>query len=151
MPRFSKGLILHGIRTYNGTEEAELHIFGSQDKQKYVSVTSHLGEWWQNERAEVELQLFGSHGRAEVRKRNFTCLAIKAECYRGSRTLDLWQSRQSRSAEAELHIFGSPGRDEMWKWIFTSLEVLVEQVRKWNLRSSEVNAEQKCGSGTLDL
>ena len=34
MPRLSNGLILHGIRTYNGTEEAELHIFGSQGKQK---------------------------------------------------------------------------------------------------------------------
>ena len=54
-----------------------------------------------------------------------------------------WQSRQSRSAEEELHIFGSPGRDEMWKWTFTSLEVLVEQVRKRNLRSFEVLAEQK--------
>ena len=32
MPRFSKGLILHGLRTYSGTEEAELHIFGSHGK-----------------------------------------------------------------------------------------------------------------------
>ena len=46
-----------------------------------------------------------------------------------------WQSRQSRGAEAELHIFGNPGRDEMRKWTFTSLEVLVEKVRKRNLRS----------------
>ena len=44
MPRLSKGLILHAIRTYKGTEEAELHIFGSQGKQKRGSVTSHLGE-----------------------------------------------------------------------------------------------------------
>ena len=44
MPRLSKALILHGIRTYNGTEEAELHIFGSQGKQECGSVTSHLGE-----------------------------------------------------------------------------------------------------------
>ena len=47
MPRSSKGLILHGIRTYNGTEEAEV-------------------------------QLFGSHGRAEVRKLNFISSAVKA-------------------------------------------------------------------------
>ena len=60
MPRISKGLILHGIRTYNGTEEGELDIFGSQGKQKGRSLT------WQNERADVELQLFGSHGRAEA-------------------------------------------------------------------------------------
>ena len=40
MPRLSKGLIRHGIRTYNGTEEAELHIFSSQGKQKGGSVTS---------------------------------------------------------------------------------------------------------------
>ena len=30
MPRLSKVLIIQGIRTYIGTEEAELHIFGSQ-------------------------------------------------------------------------------------------------------------------------
>ena len=40
MPRLSKGLILHGIRTYNCTEEAELHIFGTQGKQKDGIVTS---------------------------------------------------------------------------------------------------------------
>ena len=44
MPRLSKGLILHGRRTYNETEEAALHIFGSQGKQKHGSVTSHFGE-----------------------------------------------------------------------------------------------------------
>ena len=69
--------------------------------------------------------------------------------------------------EAELHIFGSPSRDEMRKWTVTSLEVLVEQVRKRNLRSFEVlteqkfgklnftslpvKAEQKCGSEASDL
>ena len=89
------------IRTYGGTEEAELHIFGSQ-------------------------------GKAEVRKRDFIFLGMKAERKSGSETLDLWQSRQSRSAEVELHIFGSPGRDEMQKWTYPSLEVLAEQVRKMN-------------------
>ena len=40
---------------------------------------------------------------------------------------------------------GSPGRDEMRKWTFTSLKVLIEQVRKRNLRYFEVLAEQECG------
>ena len=39
----------------------------------------------------------------------------------------------------------SPGREGMWKWTFTSLDVLIEQVRKRNLRSFEVLAELKCG------
>ena len=71
MPRLSKGLILHGIRTYNGTEEAELHIFGSQGKQKGGSVTSMaerksgsgtsaIGQSWQSGSAEVEFHVFGN-------------------------------------------------------------------------------------------
>ena len=43
MRRLSKGSNLHGIRTYNGIEEAELHIFDSQGKQKCGSVTVHIG------------------------------------------------------------------------------------------------------------
>ena len=39
MARLSKGLILHGTRTYNGTEEAELHIVGTRGKQQGGSVT----------------------------------------------------------------------------------------------------------------
>ena len=176
MPRLSKGLILHGIRKYNGTEEAELHITGSQAKQKGLSVTSMaerksrsgtsaIWQSWQSESAEAEFHIFG-----------------KSECSLGNRTSDLWQSRQSRSAEAELHIFGSPSRAEMRKWTFTSLEELVEKLRKRNLRffrspgrtevwkaefhifanqsraevwkrsfrPLEVLAEQKCGSWNLD-
>ena len=142
MPRLSKGLILPGIRTYNGTEEAELHIFGSQGKQKGRSVTSMaerksgtsaIWQSWPSGSVEAEFHIF------------FFFLAIKAECKRVGRISDLWQSRQSRSAEAELHIFGSPGRDEMRKWTFASLEVLVEKVRKRNLRSFEVLRERKFG------
>ena len=68
MPRLSEGLILHGIRTYNGTEEAELHIFSSQGKQKDRSVTS-LAERksgsgtsaiWQSGSAEAEFHIFGN-------------------------------------------------------------------------------------------
>ena len=69
MPRLSKGLIVHGIRTYNGTVEAELQIFGSQGKQKGRSVTSMaerkngsrtLAIWqpWQCESAEAEFHIF---------------------------------------------------------------------------------------------
>ena len=72
MPRLSKGLNLHCIRTYSGTEEAELHIFGSQGKAEVRK--RNFASWGMM----AELQLFGIHGRAEVR--NFTYLAIKAEC-----------------------------------------------------------------------
>ena len=71
MPRLSKGLILHGIRTYNGTEEAELDIFGSQGKQKGGSVTSMaerksgsgtsaIWQSWQSGSAEAEFHIFGN-------------------------------------------------------------------------------------------
>ena len=112
MPRLSKGLILHVrqheigweciIKTYSGTEEAELHIFGSQGK---------AAVWKPNFTSR------GNEGRPEERKRDFSFLAVKAEQKRGS---------------GELHIIGSPGRDEIRKWTFKSLEVLTEQVRKRN-------------------
>ena len=144
MHRLSKGLILHGIRTYSGTEEAELHIVGSQCKAegrkfnftswgmmaewKSGSGTSAIWQSWQSGSAEAELYIF-------------------------------WQLKQSVSGEAELQIFSSQGRTEVRKrnftssavptemkcgWTFTSLEVLIEKVRKRNLRSFEVLAEQKC-------
>ena len=51
-------------------------------------------------------QNFGSQGRAEVWRHNFTSLRMKAgrKCGK-SGTSDLWQSRQSGNAEAKLHIF----------------------------------------------
>ena len=44
MPRLCKGLIFHGIRTYSGTEEAELTSLAVNAKQKCGGLTSHLGE-----------------------------------------------------------------------------------------------------------
>ena len=55
----------------------------------------------------AELHIFGSQGRAEVRKRNFTFLTVNAERKCGCGTSDLWQSRQSGNAEAEHQVFGS--------------------------------------------
>ena len=95
--------------------EADLQIFGSQDWAKVQkrnckslevqieincgSGTSHLWKSWQNKcgasdlcqsrqsgSAGAELHIFGSQGKAEVRKRNFTFLAVNAErkCGRGT-------------------------------------------------------------------
>ena len=61
----------------------------------------------------------------EVRKQNYTSLAVNAERKCISRTSDLWQSMQSGSAETELLIFGSLGKAE---------------VRRWNVRSPAVKA-----------
>ena len=93
---------------------------------------------WQSrlsESADAKLQIFGSPGRDEMRKRNFTSLEVLAEQVRKAEP-DLCQSRQSGSAGAELHIFGSQGRAE---------------VRKQNFTFLAVNAERKCGRGTSDL
>ena len=73
MPHLSKGLILHGTRTYNGTEQAELHVFGSQSsqsKQKGGSVTSMaerksgrtptIWQSWQSGSAEAKFHIFGN-------------------------------------------------------------------------------------------
>ena len=69
----------------------------------------------------AELQIFASHGRVEVRRLNFTYLAV--------------------SAEAELHIFGSQGRTKMRTRNFRSLAVKTE--RKRNFRSLAVTPERK--------
>ena len=55
----------------------------------------------------AELHIFGSQGRAELRKRNFTFLAVNAERKCGRGTSDLLQSRQSGNAEAEHQVFGN--------------------------------------------
>ena len=140
MPRLSKGLILHGIRTYSGTEEAERHIFGSQGK------------------AEVHIHILRKYGRTKEQMRNFSSLAVMAERKCGSTISHFWQLKQSVSGEAELQIFDSQGRAEVpkrnftflevlaeMKWTYTSLEEVVEQVGKRNLRSFEFLAEQKFG------
>ena len=131
--------------------EAELHIYGSPGRTSAESGTSDLCQSKQS-------------GRAEVRKQNFTYLAVKAERKCGSGTsyfwqsmqnegadvelqifgskdrmeaeLQFWQSRQSGSAEAEHQVFGSQGRAEVWKR---------------NFRSLAVKTERKCGSSTADL
>ena len=93
------------IRTYSGTEEAELHIFGSQ-------------------------------GKAEVWKRNFTSWGMKADLKSESATSAIWQSKQSRSAEA-----GN----------FTSLEVPAEMKCGSGTSHLWKSWQNKCGSGTWDL
>ena len=115
---------------------------------KCGSGTSHLWKSWKN----------------KCGKRNFRSLPVKAERKCGSRTSHIWQSRQSGSAEAELHIFwqsmqnesadvelqifGSKDRAEAELQIFGSQGRA--EVRKPNIRSLAVKAEQKCGSGISD-
>ena len=113
---------------------------------------------------EAELHIFGSQGRAEVRKRNFTyfgslcrtkvrtwnfrslavkterkqnfrSLEVKAERKCGSRTSGLWQSRQSRSVEAEFQIISRQVRAEVRKQHCRSLTVQSLDVRKQILPS----------------
>ena len=96
--------------------EAELHIFGSPGITSAESGTSDLCQSRQSGSAGAELYIFGSKGRAEVRKRNFTFLAVNAERKCGRGTSDLCQSRQSGNAEAEHQIFGSQGRAEVWNF-----------------------------------
>ena len=84
--------------------------------------------------AEAEFYIFGSQGRTEVRKRNFTFL----------------EELESRSVERNsCHTMGSQCRAKMRKPNFKSL--VVKAVWKRNFRSLALNAERKCGSGTSDL
>ena len=87
-----------------------------------------------SESAEAKLQIFGSPGRDEMRKRNFTSLEVLAAQVRKAEL----QIFASGSAGAELHIFGSKGRAEV-------------RMRKRNFTFLAVNAERKCGRGTSDL
>ena len=66
----------------SGSAGAELHIqlyLAVKAERKCGSGTSHSWQSMQNESADVELQIFGSQGRAEMRKRNIRSLAVKAE------------------------------------------------------------------------
>ena len=90
----------------------------------------------------AELQIFASQGRAEVRKQNFTYLTVKAERKCGSGTSHLWQSMQNESADVELQIFGSKDRAEAELQISGSQ--CKAEVRKRNIKSLAVKAEQKC-------
>ena len=84
-----------------------------------------------------------------MRKRNFTYLAVKAERKCGSGTSHFWQSMQNNSADVDLQIFGGKDRAEAELQIFGSQGRA--EVRKRNIRSLAVKAEQKCGSGISDL
>ena len=97
----------------------------------------------------AERKIFASQGRAEVRKQNFTFLPVKAEPKCGSGTSHFWQSMQNESADVELQIFGSKDRAKAELQIFSSQGRA--EVRKRNIRSLAVKAEQKCGSGISDL
>ena len=140
--------------------EADLQIFGSQDfakvqtrnckslevqaEMKCGSGTSHFGSPGRDEMRKRNFTFWKSwqnkcgkrNFRAEVREQNFTYLAVKAERKCGSGTSHFWQSMQNESADVELQIFGSQDRAEM---------------RKRNIRSLAVKTEQKCGSGISDL
>ena len=83
----------------------------------------------------AELQIFASQGKAEVRKQNFTYLAVKTERKCGRETSHFWQSMENESADVELQIFGSKDRAEAKRYF----------------RSLAVKAERKCGSGTSGL
>ena len=129
---------------------------------------------------EAELPIFVNEGRVLVEKPIFRSLAVKTERKCRSETTNLWKSRQRWNAEAELHIFGSPDRTSAESGtsdlcqsrqsgnagaelhIFgnqasadVELQIFGSQgraeMRKRNIRSLAVKAEQKCGSGISDL
>ena len=122
------------IRTYRGTEEAELHIFGSPGRYEmrkwiylYLEVLAEqvrkMNKIFRNPgRVEVrkaELQIFGSPDRDEMGKWAYPCLEILAE-----QVLKMNE-------------------------IF---EVLAERkYGKRNFRSLAVKTEQNCGSKASDL
>ena len=143
-------------------EQKCVHIFGNEGRSEmwnYRSFavkaegkcgggTSHIWQWrqckwrsrssdlWQSrlsESAEAKLQIFGSPGRDEMGKRNFTSLEVLVE--------QVWK--------AELQIFASQRRAKVRKQNFTYLAV--KEVRNWNFTFLVVNTERKCGRGTSDL
>ena len=66
------------------------HIFGSPGRTSAESEISNLCQSRQSGSAKAELHIFDSQDRAEVRKRNFTFLAVNAERKCGRGTSDLW-------------------------------------------------------------
>ena len=93
----------------------------------------------------VELQIFASQGRGEVRKQNFTYLAVGAERKCGSGTSRFWLSVQNESADVELQIFGSKDRAEAELQLFGSqgrAEMRKRNIGLWHSRHSRsVEAE----------
>ena len=87
------------------------------------------------EARKAELQIFGSQGSAELRKRNFTSLKVPAEMKCGSGLTHTWKSWQNKCGRRTRYF-----------------DVLTERkYGKRNFRSLAVKAEQKCGSGISHL
>ena len=97
-----------------GSAEAELPIFGSEGR---VLVEKPI---FRSLAVKIERKCFGSPGRDEMRKRNFTSLEVLAEQVR----------------KAELQIFASQGRAEVRKQNFTFLAVNAE--RKYGRGTSDL-------------
>ena len=70
-------------------QEQNFTYFAVKAERKCGSGTSHFWQSMQNESVDMELKIFGSQGRAEMRKRNIRSLAVKAEQKCGSGILDL--------------------------------------------------------------
>ena len=78
-------------------------------------------------------KIFGSQGRAERRKRNFTSLEVPAERTYPGRTSaederDLPSPGRGEVWTAELQTFGSKDRAELRKQSFRPLKVLAERM-----------------------
>ena len=155
--------------------------------------TTDLLQSMQKGSVEAELPIFGNEGRVLVEKPIFRSLAVKTERIFGSPGRDEMWKRNFTSLEvlaeqvrkAELQIFASKGRAEAREQNFTYLAVKAErkcgcgsgtshfwqsmqnesadvelqifasqgraEMWKRNIRSLAVKAEQKCGSGISDL
>ena len=96
-----EGLSLHIRQHKNKLNFVEIH--NNNIHWNLGSITSHIRRSMQSrsaeaelqilgvlESAEVENQVFGSQGRAELRKRNLRSLVVKTERTCGSRTSVLW-------------------------------------------------------------
>ena len=104
----------------------DLFIFGSPGKTS-VENERDLSSPGRAEVRKAELQIFGTQGSAEVRKRKFTSLKVPAEMKYGSGLTHIWKSLQNKCGRRT-----------------RSFEVLTE--RKYgnrNFRSLAVKAEQK--------
>ena len=131
---------------------------------KCGSGLTHTWKSWQNNCGRCT-RSFEVLALRKYGKLNFRSLAVKAEQKGGSRTSNLWKSRQRWNAEMDLPIFGgpgrtsaedewdlrSPGRATVWKaelQIFGSKDRVEWQ--KQSFRLLKVLAELKCRSWTSD-
>ena len=103
----------------------------------------------QSRSAEVELHIFGSPGRDEMRKLTYPYLEVMAEQVRKMNEIFLSPGR-AEVRKAELQIFGSKDRAELRKRSFRTLKVRVE-VQKLNFSSLAAKTGQKCRSGISHL